>query len=85
MMRTNTFFYILLVLLTGLTGSVAAQEFNYLMNEVGPQSSMLSGAVTAGVKDNSAIYYNPAGLAYVKNSRSSIVLVAAPVEMYCLI
>ncbi len=71
MMRANTFFCILLVLLTGLTGSVAAQEFNYLMNEVGPQSSMLSGAVTAGVKDNSAIYYNPAGLAYVKNSSLS--------------
>ena len=70
-MKTHIYPYILLLILTGLMRSVSAQEFNYWLNEVGPQSSMLSGAVTAGVKDNSAIYYNPAGLAYVENSSLS--------------
>ena len=48
------------------------QEFNYWVATPGSRSAMLSGAVTAGVRDNSAIYYNPAGLAYVTNSSLSI-------------
>ena len=35
-----------------------AQEFNYWTQQVGSHSSLLNGAVTASVRDNSAIYYN---------------------------
>jgi len=54
-----------------LIGSMA-QEFNYWNQQVGARSSMLSGAVTAGVNDNSAIYYNPSALGHIKNSNLSI-------------
>lgn len=70
-MKTNSLKYLLFLILTGATLSVFGQEFNYWMNGVDSRSSMLSGAVTAGVKDNSAIFYNPAGLAYVENSSLS--------------
>lgn len=40
-----------------------AQEFNYWFNDVGSRSSMLAGAITAGVDNNRVIYWNPAGLA----------------------
>lgn len=49
-----------------------AQEFNYRLNGVGSRSNMLAGAVTAGVRDNSAIYYNPSGLAFIENSSLSV-------------
>jgi hypothetical protein len=49
-----------------------SQEFNHWISSPGARSAMLSGAVTAGVGDNSAIYYNPAGLANITNSSLSI-------------
>ncbi|OYT11521.1 MAG: hypothetical protein B6I19_11255 [Bacteroidetes bacterium 4572_114] len=70
-MKNDTLKYLLILLLTGTMLSGFGQEFNYWMNGVDSRSSMLSGAVTAGVNDNSAIYYNPAGLAYVENSSLS--------------
>jgi hypothetical protein len=57
-----------------LTGSVAvAQEFNYWTQQVGSYSSLLNGAVTASVRDNSAIYYNPGALGFMTNSSLSVV------------
>lgn len=54
------------------TGVLNGQEFNYWISSPGSRSAMLSGAVTAGIADNSAIYYNPAGLANITNSSLSI-------------
>lgn len=62
---------ILIIFLTA-TISIQAQEFNYWLSGVGSRSNMLAGAVTAGVRDNSAIFYNPAGLAFIENSSLSV-------------
>ncbi len=51
---------------------IFSQEFNYWANQVGAQSSMLGGAVTAGGNDNSAIYYNPGALGFNNNTSLSL-------------
>ena len=61
----------LFVLLFGFIGSYA-QESNYANYEVGANSTMMGGAVTAGVKDNSAVYHNPGALAFVENSNITL-------------
>lgn len=66
-MRTTITAFICLFALT-----LQAQEFNYWLNSVGSRSNMLAGAVTASVRDNSAIFYNPAGLAFIQNSSLSV-------------
>ena len=62
--------FILLFFTSSVTG---AQEFNYWSQQVGSQSSLLNGAVTASVRDNSAIYYNPGALGFMTNSSLSVV------------
>lgn len=49
-----------------------AQESNYANYEVGANSTMMGGAITAGVKDNSAVYYNPGALAFVETSNVTL-------------
>lgn len=49
-----------------------AQESNYANYEIGANSTMMGGAVTAGVKDNSAVYHNPGALAFVENSNVTL-------------
>jgi hypothetical protein len=52
---------------------ILAQENNYWSQQIGVTASLLGGAVTAGINDNSAIVYNPGKLAYIENSNLSIV------------
>lgn len=46
---------------------VLAQENHYWSQQFGARSSLLGGAVVGGVRDNSAIYYNPAAVALIKH------------------
>ena len=64
---------ILYLLLIGTGHLAGAQEFNYWTQQVGSHSSLLNGAVTASVRDNSAIYYNPGALGFMTNSSLSVV------------
>ena len=50
-----------------------AQEAHYWTNQVGATATMLGGAVTAGIRDNSAIFYNPGALGYIENTSLSAV------------
>lgn len=51
---------------------ISAQESNYWTQQYGARSSLLGGAVIHGVEDNSAVYYNPAALAFIKQSTISL-------------
>lgn len=57
-----------------------AQINHYQSNQVGARSTMLGGAVVGYVRDNSAVYYNPSGLAYIKNSSLSVIGDAVSIE-----
>ena len=50
-----------------------AQINHYQSTQVGARSTMLGGAVVGYVRDNSAVYYNPSGLAYIENSSLSVI------------
>jgi hypothetical protein len=52
--------FLLLSLLSPIL--LLGQDNHYWSQNFGARSSMLSGAVTAGVRDNSAVFYNPAGI-----------------------
>ncbi|UTW61557.1 hypothetical protein KFE98_16285 [bacterium SCSIO 12741] len=61
---------LLTFLLSGL--QLLGQETNYWSNQIGSKSALIGGAVTASVRDNSAVYYNPGALAYMKKSSFSL-------------
>lgn len=49
-----------------------AQETNYWTHALGTRSALMGGAVVAGVRDNSAIWYNPGALGFITNPSLSI-------------
>lgn len=64
--------YSLLTILFFYAVLTVAQESNYANYEVGASSTMMGGAITAGVKDNSAVYYNPGALAFIEKSNITL-------------
>ncbi|BDS11073.1 PorV/PorQ family protein [Aureispira anguillae] len=58
-----------LILLSSL---LQAQDTHYWTNQFGARASLLGGAVIAGLDDNSSVYYNPANLAFIKQSTVSL-------------
>lgn len=49
-----------------------AQDTHYWTQQFGTRSALLGGAVVGGANDNTAIYYNPAGLAFSDTGSISI-------------
>ena len=65
------FIYILL-LNSVFFSSLFAQDSHYWNLQYGSKSMLLGGVLTSGFYDNSAVYYNPAALAFVNYSHVSI-------------
>jgi hypothetical protein len=51
---------------------ISAQDSHYWNLQVGTRGMLVGGTLTSGVYDNSATYYNPAGLAMVRASHLTI-------------
>jgi hypothetical protein len=49
-----------------------AQDDHYWSRQYGAVSTFMGGAMVGGVSDNSAVYYNPAALAFITNSSLSV-------------
>jgi len=72
---------IVYALLVFFAKNLVAQDNNYWMQMPGAMSSLMGGAVVAGVRDNSAIFYNPGALAFIDTTTLSISASAYQYEM----
>ncbi len=65
--------YPYLLLLTNLHyGLAAGQDTNYWTQQFGTRSALMGGAVVGGVKDNTAIFYNPGSLGFLDTGSVSV-------------
>lgn len=63
-----------------LNASVYAQN-HYWSQQYGAENTLLGGACIAGARDNSAMYYNPAGLGFVEEAKISVSANAYGIEL----
>ena len=49
-----------------------AQDYHYWSEQFGATATLLGGAVIAGVRDNSALYYNPGTLGFIEGNSISV-------------
>jgi len=52
--------------------SLTAQDYHYWSEQFGAKSDLLGGAVIAGVRDNSALYYNPGAIGFIEGNSISV-------------
>jgi hypothetical protein len=65
--------YSFIVLISVMSASsVQGQEMNYQPFQYGTRSALMGGAAVAGVRDSSAIVYNPAALAMSQETSLSV-------------
>lgn len=70
-MRSKIAFILVSVCLSAISSSFA-QDYHYWSEQFGGESSLMGGAVVAGVRDNSALYYNPAGMSFCDSNSVSV-------------
>jgi hypothetical protein len=63
---------VLLALLYACTSLALAQDDHYWAQQYGATATLMGGAMTGGVEDNSAVYYNPGVLAFINNPSLSV-------------
>lgn len=71
---------LLLVFIAPLT--LTGQDTHYWTHQFGTRSSLLSGAVVAGAKDNSMVYYNPGAIGLIDSSSVSLNASLYQIERY---
>ena len=68
-MKRKSLLFILLFL---MTFGAFSQDDHYWSQQFGANSTLMGGAVVAGVRDNSAIYYNPGALGFIQHPSLSV-------------
>lgn len=71
-MKIRFYVIIFITALLGFQSASNAQDNHYWNNQYGTRSALMGGAVVGGVRDTSAIFYNPGALGFIDNPSLSV-------------
>jgi hypothetical protein len=71
-MQKTSLLYSLLFVLFYWNTALLGQDTHYWTQQFGARSALLGGAVIHGLESNSAVYYNPATLAFIRRNTISL-------------